>query len=135
NRSLATMSPLWFGLDCSGVGDNAPIWTRILAFSGEDTTFLMPNNCVDMHASTVTVSSRAGFKLMSEDRTQNGGGNRRPEELWTGSSGGMWDFQANQAPTVEGLSFMNTTNLDYYLRFDGNPHGRIGTEMMTRYNT
>ena len=135
NRTLTTIYPLWFGLDCSGVGDNAPIWSRILAFTGEDTTFVLPNNCVDKHASTVTVSSRAGFKLMSSDRVQNGGGNQRPQELWTGSSGGMWDFQANQAATIEGFLFTNTTNLDYYLRFDGNPGARIGTEELVRYNT
>ena len=135
NRTLTTISPLWFGLDCSGVRDNAPIWNRILAFTGEDTTFVLPNNCVDRHASTVTVSSRAGFKLMSSDRVQNGGGNQRPQELWTGSSGGMWDFQANQAATIEGFLFTNRSNLDYYLRFDGNPGARIGTEELVRYNT
>jgi hypothetical protein len=135
NRTLTTISPLWFGLDCSGVKDNVPIWNRILTFTGEDTIFVLPNNCVDMHASTVTVSSRAGFKLMSSDRVQNGGGNQRPQELWTGSSGGMWDFQANQAATIEGFLFTNTTNLDYYLRFDGNPGARIGTEELVRYNT
>src|SRR6267143_543178 len=69
------------------------------------------------------------------DRVQNGGGNQRPEELWTGSTGGMWDFQANQAATVEGFQFFNTTNVDYYLRFNGNPVTRIGTEEMIRYNT
>src|SRR4029077_16750135 len=26
NRTLTTISPLWFGLDCSGTNDNAPIW-------------------------------------------------------------------------------------------------------------
>jgi hypothetical protein len=135
NRTLTRISPLWFGLDCSGVGDNAPIWNQIVSFTGDDSTFILPQNCVDMHASTVTVSSRAGFKLISEDRAQNGGGNRRPEELWTGSSGGMWNFVANQAPTIEGFLFTNTTNADYYLQFDGNPGARIGTEALIRYNT
>lgn len=49
----------------------------------------------------------------------------------------MWDFQANQAPTVEGFFFTNTgtAHLDYFLRFDGNPSTRIGTEAQIRYNT
>jgi hypothetical protein len=137
NRTLTGISPLWFGLDCSGVRDNAPIWNQILSITGDDSTFILPQNCVDMHASTVTVSSRAGFKLISEDRAQNGGGNQRPQELWTGTRGGMWYFQANQAPTIEGFSFQNTSTapLTYFLDFDGNPAARIGTEAQVRYNT
>ncbi len=123
------------GIDCSGKIDNAPQWQRIVNAAGEDASFSLPTGCVDMHTSTVTVSSRADFKLMSTDRVQNGGGNRRPIELWTGTTGGMWDFQANQAPTIEGFLFSNTTNLDYYLRFDGDPGARIGTEALIRYNT
>lgn len=137
NRSLTRISPVWFGLNCSGVGDNAPIWKQILAFTGDDSTFVLPQNCVDMHASTVTVSSRAGFKLISEDRAQNGGGNQRPEELWTGTSGGMWFFQANQAPTIEGFLFTNlsTAPVAYYLAVGDNPTTYINTEAMVRYNT
>jgi hypothetical protein len=137
NRSLTRMSPLWFGLNCSGVGDNAPIWRQILAFTGDDSTFVLPQNCVDMHASTVNVSSRAGFKLISEDRAQNGGGNQRPEELWTGRSGGMWDFQANQAPTIEGFLFTNlsTAPVAFYLNFTGAPFTYISTEAWVQYNT
>ena len=137
NRTLTEISPLWFGLDCSGVRDNAPVWNRIVSITGDDSTFILPQNCVDMHASTVTVSSRAGFKLISEDRAQNGGGNQRPQELWTGTRGGMWYFQANQAPTIEGFSFQNTSTapLTYFLDFDGNPAARIGTEAQVRYNT
>jgi hypothetical protein len=137
NRTLTTISPLWFGIDCSGVGDNAPIWNRIVSFTGDDTTFILPQNCTDMHASTVTVSSRAGFRLISMNRSQNGGGNQRPIEQWSGSTGGMWDFQANQAATVEGFLFQNGSSghLAYFLRFDGNPAARIGTEALIRYNT
>jgi hypothetical protein len=137
NRTLTGISPLWFGLDCSGLRDNAPIWNRIVSITGDDSTFILPQNCVDMHASTVTVSSRAGFKLISEDRAQNGGGNQRPQELWTGTSGGMWYFEANQAPTIEGFLFQNTSTapLTYFLDFDGDPAKRIGTEAQVRYNT
>ena len=137
NTAITTMSPLWFGVDCSGTNDNAPVWNRIVSFVTEDVTLIVPMNCTDKHASTVTVSSRASFALKSADRVQNGGGNQRPIEQWTGSTGGMWDFQANQAPTVEGFLFQNgsSAHLDYFLRFDGNPGARIGTEALVRYNT
>jgi hypothetical protein len=138
NKKMTTYSPLWFGLDCSGVGDNTPIWNQILAFTGDDVTMVLPIGCVDMHASTVTVTSRSGFKLTSQTRMQNGGGNVQPvKELWTGSTGGMWDFQANQGAIVDGLFFTNTgtAHVDYFLRFDGNPSTYIGTEDLVRYNT
>jgi hypothetical protein len=125
------------GIDCSGVMDNSPVWRNIVSSGTDNTTYLLPQDCKDNHGSTVTVSSRAGFTLKSSYRCQNGGGSNCPEELWTGTTGGMWDFQANQAPTVEGLLFTNTTNshLDYFLQFDGNPVNRIGTEAMIRYNS
>src|SRR6266478_6250087 len=123
------------GIDCSGKTDNSGTWTKIIATTGDDAAFVLPTGCIDAHASTVMVPSRASFKLTSSDRVQNGGGNRRPIELWTGTTGGMWDFQANQATTIEGFLFSNTTNLDYYLRFDGDPGARIGTEALIRYNT
>jgi hypothetical protein len=141
NHLLGRISPPWWGLDCTGTNDNAAVWTQILAFTGDNSTFIMPQNCVDKHASTVTVSSRAGFSLLSETRALNGGGNvQRPEELWTGSSGGMWNFVANQAPTIEGFLFTNNNGvssfpLTYFLSFDGNPSTYIGTEAMARYNT
>jgi hypothetical protein len=135
NRSMVTYSPVWFGIDCTGVKDAAPVWNQIASFTGEDTTFVVPNNCSEKIGSTINVSSRAGFKLLSMDRVQNGGGNQRPVFQWTGSSGGMWNFIANQAATVEGFSFTNTTNLDYYLSFDQDPSTRINTEGMARYNT
>ncbi len=129
--------PAQQGLDCSGKTDNSPVWNKLLASTGDDTTFVLPIGCIDQHASTVAVSSRSNFSLVSVDRVQNGGGNNRPIELWTGSVGGMWDFQANQAPTIEGFLFTNASasHLDYFLRFDGNPSARIGTEALVRYNT
>jgi hypothetical protein len=137
NRSLSIMSSVWFGIDCTGVADTAPVWNQILSFVGEDVTMLVPNNCSENVGSTITVSSRAGFRLKSEDRSQNGGGNQRPIFNWSGSSGGMWNFVANQAPTVEGFLFQNggSAHMDYILQFDGNPAARIGTEAMVRYNT
>jgi hypothetical protein len=135
NRTMTSFSPVWFGIDCTGVTDAAPVWNQIVSFTGEDTTFVVPNNCSEKIGSTINVSSRAGFKLLSMDRAQNGGGNQRPVFQWTGSSGGMWNFIANQAATVEGFWFTNTTNLDYYLSFDQDPSTRINTEGMVRYNT
>ncbi len=123
------------GIDCGGKVDNAPTWARIIVAAGEDVIFTLPRGCVDMHASTVVVPSEAGFKLTSHERAQNGGGDHRPIELWAGTRGGMWDFQANQAPTVEGFLFTNTTPVDYYLRFGGKPARRIGTEALVQYNT
>lgn len=138
NVVQTTYNPVWFGLDCGGAVDNAPMWNQLMSFTGDNAVFVLPTGCRDMHASTVTVSSRDGFKLKSETREQVAGGNVNPtQELWMGSTGGMWDFQANQAPTVEGLAFINggTNHLDYFLRFDGNPSTYIGTEAMVRYNT
>jgi hypothetical protein len=142
NRTLTRISPLWWGLDCTGTNDNAPVWTRILTFTGDNSTFILPNNCTDLHGSQVTVSSRAGFKLLSETRSQNGAGNTtRPVERWTGNSSsvGMWLFSANQAPTIEGFAFDNNTGspgaLAFFLSFDGDPSTYIGTEAMVRYNT
>ncbi len=130
-----TANVVSLGIDCSGKIDNSPTWQRIVDSAGDDAALSLPNGCIDMHGSTVTVSSRASFKLVSYDRVQNGGGNRRPIELWAGSIGGMWDFPANQAPTIEGFLFTNTTPVDYYLRFGGSPATRIGTEALVRYNT
>jgi hypothetical protein len=130
------IDPTQFGLDCSGRTDNTAVWNRLVAATGDNTTFFLPNGCIDAH-SYVAVSSRAGFKLVSGVRAQNGGGTNPPTELWIGGSGGMWDFQACQAPTVEGFLFTNlsTAHLDYFLRFDGNPAARIGTEEEVAYNT
>jgi hypothetical protein len=138
NRVTKTYSPLWFGIDCTAVADNAPIWNQIVSFVTDDVTFVVPNNCSQNIGSTITVSSRAGFKVMSMDRAQNGGGNQRPIMNWTGNgTGGIFNFIANQAPTIEGFLFTNcgTCHLDYFLQFDGNPAARIGTEAMVRYNT
>src|SRR6266481_2673081 len=128
------MNAVSLGIDCSGK-DNSAIWQKIIDAAGEDAAFSLPTGCVDMHASTVTISSRASFKLMSYDRVQNSGGNRRPIELWSGTSGGMWEFQANQAPTIEGFLFTNTTPVAYYIQLDGVPATRISTEAMIRYNS
>lgn len=140
NTGLTTVSPLWFGIDCFGVVDNSPVWQQIVSFLVEDVTFVLPMGCTDNHASQVTLTPRSGFHLKSEDRTQNGGGNRRPIEQWTGTTGGMWYLRSAQAPTIEGFQFINIgagAHLDYYIRLDKEvgDSGRIGTEAMFRYNT
>jgi hypothetical protein len=132
------ISPLYFGVKCDGVTDNSPAWAAILSIFGDSApAFLLPAGCVDMHASAITVSSRAGFTLKTETRTQNGGGRTPAKELWNGTSGGMWDLRANEAPTIEGLLFTNNPGKSpaYFIRLDGEPSAHIGTEAVIRFNT
>jgi hypothetical protein len=127
------------GVDCTGTNDMASLLQTFVSAMQPNTVIMFPASCIVKINSQINVPSTSGFTLISAHvRGQNGSGNgQKPEFLWNGTTGGMWNFIANQAPHVEGFAFANggSNHLDFFLQFDGNPSTYIGTEAWVKGNT
>jgi hypothetical protein len=125
------------GVDCTGVTDSQPVLQAFVNSMPVNTVITYPATCKVTIGSTINVPSNSGFAMRSVVRAQNGAGNGpRPQMIWTGTSGGMWNLIQQQGPTIEGFAFSNPSNsIAYYIQFSTGTGSYISTEAMVRYNT
>jgi hypothetical protein len=125
------------GVDCAGVTDSQPILQSFVNSMAPNTVITFPATCAVKIGATINVPSNSGFAMRSVARAQNGAGNSgKPQMIWTGTSGGMWNLIQQQAPTIEGFAFSNPSNsIAYYIQFSTGTGSYISTEAVVRYNT